>query len=153
MLQISVPKVEMGDRGSSILDRTKEEEDLLRRSTKKNKVAASEEEIIMEDTERSTEGEERGRSSYKEATMGFKQKECFGRSEEVDDGSISDDDVIEESMDPCWFGIGMTRDEKWRVQQPWWNSLIIKLVGRSMRSPFMEENPSDVAYECGTTVD
>lgn len=79
------------------------------------------------------EGEKKGhRSTYKDAAISFNGKARLAREEEADDGAIFDDDVIEESIDPSWFGNGMTQEEKWRARQPWWNSPIIKLVVRSI---------------------
>lgn len=48
------------------------------------------------------------------------------------DGEISDDDIIEEGEDMTCFEIGMTREEKVEARRPWTNSLIIKLVERSI---------------------
>lgn len=42
----------------------------------------------------------------------------------VKDGGIEDDEE--------WFGIGMTREEKIKVRRPWRNSLIIKLISKSI---------------------
>lgn len=44
--------------------------------------------------------ENTNRSLYKEAIMGFKRKACVGREEDLEDGEISDDDVVKESTDP-----------------------------------------------------
>lgn len=52
-------------------------------------------------------------------------------------GDISDDDIIEESNNPTWFGMRMTCEEKIEVRIPWCNSLIIKLVGRSIRYHYL----------------
>lgn len=48
------------------------------------------------------------------------------------DGEVFDDDMVEEGDKVTWFGMGMTREEKIAVKRPWRNSLIIKLVGRSI---------------------
>lgn len=56
---------------------------------------------------------------------------------EEGDGKISNDDLIKESMDESWFRMGMTREEKWVARRPWRNSLIIKLVGRSVRYHYL----------------
>lgn len=60
------------------------------------------------------------------------QKEKKYKGEELDDREVSDDDLIEESTDGTSVGMGMTREEKIKVRKPWRNSLIIKLVGRSI---------------------
>lgn len=46
------------------------------------------------------------------------------------EGYISDDDVIEISTDDSWIGVGMTKEEKREARRPWWNNLIIRLMGR-----------------------
>src|SRR3954463_13819301 len=58
--------------------------------------------------------------------------------EEVDDeGNTSDDDLVEEGDGVSWFGMGMTKMEKIEVRRPWRNSLIVKLVGRSVGYQFL----------------
>lgn len=87
----------------------------------------------MEGVEVNLDGEDNNnRSSYRDAAMGFKGEVHKFREVDPEDGAISNDDVVEESSDPSWFGIGMMREEKWRARQPLWNNLIIKLVGRSI---------------------
>lgn len=54
------------------------------------------------------------------------------QDEEDDEGNTLDDDLIEEGDGVWWFGIGMTKTEKIDARRPWRNSLIIKLVGRSI---------------------
>lgn len=112
-------------------DQTKEEEDLLHRRKKRNKGIGMARRSSMEgaDIDMADEGKNT-RSTYKDAAMGFKGKSYTGTNVEIDKGAISNDDVIEESTHRSWFGIGMIREEKWRVRQPWWKSLIVKLVGR-----------------------
>lgn len=44
--------------------------------------------------------------------------------------AVSDDDEIGEGTDGFWFSMGMTRKVKIEARRPWWNGLIIKLVGR-----------------------
>lgn len=133
--------------GANVGEQLEEEQDLLRRSKRRNKGPLPEREesadgggVSMEGVETSTEADKEatkgpkgsagGRSSYMEAAMGFGGKAYAKGFVEEDDGAVSDDDVIEESTDPSWFGIGMTREEKLRARRPWWNSLIVKLVGR-----------------------
>lgn len=94
--------------------------------------------VNMESEEKSS------RSSYKEVAMRFKGKAHIGRDDDVDHGAISDDDVKEKSRYPSWFGIGMTREEKWRVRKPWWNSLIVKLVGIYRLPLSVAKNTSNV---------
>lgn len=54
-----------------------------------------------------------------------------------DNGSISDDDILEEREDGTWIGMGMTRGEKIVARRPWTNSLIINLIGRSIGYHFL----------------
>lgn len=51
---------------------------------------------------------------------------------EVLDGDVSDDDVIEERDKVTRFGMRMTREEKIAARRAWRNSLIIKLVERTI---------------------
>lgn len=50
----------------------------------------------------------------------------------LNDDDVSADDVVKNRDDPTWFGFGITREEKIEVRRPWRNSLIIKLIGRSI---------------------
>lgn len=52
--------------------------------------------------------------------------------EMMGDVDVSDDDVIKEGEDETWFGIGITNEEKIEARRPWRNSLIVKLIGRSI---------------------
>lgn len=106
-----------GDKKSSHYDQT-EEEDLLRRSKRCNKGVESPSgmegvEVNMENVDVSMESMgNSNRSTYKEVAMGFKGKAKLVREEDLDEGAISNDDVVEESFDPSRFRIGMTREEK-----------------------------------------
>lgn len=51
---------------------------------------------------------------------------------EIENGEISDDDLIKEATNESWFGKRMTCVEKWEASRPWWNNLIVKLEGRSI---------------------
>lgn len=68
--------------------------------------------------------------------MGFCHRECEkeeGDKKDVDDdGDVSDDDVVEDGGDGMWLGMGMTRKEKIETRRPLRNSLITKLVERSI---------------------
>lgn len=128
-----------------------EEEDLLRRNKRRNKGQGFEGGSNTGNMDVNMEVEENNnRSSYKEAAMGVKGRARVSIEVDLDDGAISDDDVMEESTDPSWFQIGMMRDEKWRARQPWWNSLIIKLAGRSIgyHYLYMASDSGDVEDEC-----
>lgn len=72
------------------------------------------------------------KATYKETVMGRKAKEgdqIFGTWL---DGEFSNDDIIKECEDETCIGVGMTHEEKLETRRPWLNSLIIKLVGRSI---------------------
>lgn len=49
------------------------------------------------------------RRSYHDSVLGHGKRYNF-RGEELDDGEIFDDDIIEESSDGSWIGLGMTRE-------------------------------------------
>lgn len=121
--------VSEGDRREGHLDQSEEEEDLLRRSKKRNKVGVKDIDATME--EKNGSGEAR-KTSYKEAAMGMKGKIPLEKMTEEEDENVSDDDVIDKVNDEPSFWIGMTREEKWEAQCPWWNSLIVKLMGWSI---------------------
>lgn len=78
------------------------------------------------------EGGGRGKTSYKDAAMGVQGKERRGLMVEDLEGYISDDDVVKISADDSWVGVGMTNEEKREARRPWWNSLTIKLMTRSI---------------------
>lgn len=69
---------------------------------------------------------------YRDFVMGSKGRVRMDEDGSMDMREIFDDDEIEKSNDRTWFGIGMTWEEKIKAHHPWCNSLIIKLVGRSI---------------------
>lgn len=69
------------------------------------------------------------RRSYQDSVVG--DNKGVPQVDEDVDGDVSDDDVVDEGGE-TWFGIGMTMEEKIATRRPWRNSLIIKLVGRSI---------------------
>lgn len=125
-----------------------EEVDLLRRSTKKTKRDSIEEEDgVMEDAPGMNPGfgidinrapEEQGRGGLQTPegqAMSFRAI-LTGRSEKGskgEDNEVSDDDEAEqedgESDCPV---IKLTKEEKLRMRKPWRNTLIIKVLGRSV---------------------
>lgn len=113
-------------------DASKEEEDILHRSTKRNKGShpfASSSSKGGKDG-RSTSG--KARESYRDSVMGDSSLGDDAAEERDEDGDVSDDDVIEEVDYETWFGMEMTREGKIEVMGAWRNSLIIKLVGRTI---------------------
>lgn len=79
--------------------------------------------------EESINGKEQ-RRSYKDTVLGQKGSSRIVVTGVINDGDVSDDDPIKESMDKIWFGKGMTREEKNEARTPWHNSLMIKIVRR-----------------------
>lgn len=49
-----------------------------------------------------------------------------------EEGAVSDDDIIEECKGATCLSLGMTKAKKIEARRTWWNSLIIKLIGRSI---------------------
>lgn len=68
---------------------------------------------------------------------GVNTNEQCSQEEEDEEGNTSDDDLVEEGDGVSWFGMGMTKMEKMEARRPWRNSLIIKLVGRSIGYQFL----------------
>lgn len=58
-----------------------------------------------------TEPGKEKRRSYRDTVLDSGRRKML-MGEDVDDGEVSDDDIIEESMDKTWLGIGMTKEEK-----------------------------------------
>lgn len=52
------------------------------------------------------------RVTYKDTVMGLNENSQRGETSMAENGEISDDDIIKESFDDSWFGMGMTRKEK-----------------------------------------
>lgn len=115
-------------RGSS-----KEEADILR-SKKRNK---------GEEREATTTGESIGRvgcpmdedvagvrskPTCKDSLTGEQKNNQHEEEFVWEEGEISDDDTLEESVDEALFSMG--REEKMEARRPWKNSLIIKLLGK-----------------------
>lgn len=81
--------------------------------------------------------EEHRRTSYREAMMGINHDTTMEEDDVAYDGDISNDDALDaENRDP-WFAMGMTKAEKYEGMKSWHLSLIIKLVGCSIRYQFL----------------
>lgn len=114
-------------------ERLAEEEDGLKRSKRRNKgVAEASDQVQNDGVTGESAKQTNNKISYKETVTGRVYLMGLGESEDLDDGLISDDDVIEESEDASWFGIGMTKEEKIEARRLWRNSLIVKVIGRSV---------------------
>lgn len=70
-------------------------------------------------------------SSYRDSVLGYGKRRNI-RGKESDYSYVFVDNLIEESTDSTWVGWGMMREEKIEERRPWRNSLIVKLVGRSI---------------------
>lgn len=119
---------------SEDVDLTTEEADLLDRSKRRGKDA---EDVDVQAQGNvggasSTQAKGKAQASYRDTVLGDRDsvRQMSAGFEELDEAEISDDDLVEESNDATWFGVGMTRAEKIEARLPWCNSLIIKLVGR-----------------------
>lgn len=71
-------------------------------------------------------------NSYRGSVVGENGNLEEGKDDPMVDGEVFDDDAIEEGDDEVWFGMGMTREEKLEAYLSRRNSLIIKLIGRSI---------------------
>lgn len=82
---------------------SKEEEDLLEHSQRRSKeqeaieIAQSEEQAVKGST-----GKAEQRRSYRDSLLGYGNRYNI-RGEELDDGEVSDDDIIVESSDGSWI--------------------------------------------------
>lgn len=57
-------------------------------------------------------GKERGKASNKNSVIGNMAKKQMERVGFMNDVGVSDDNLIEDGDDETWFGMGMTREEK-----------------------------------------
>ncbi|XVF65824.1 hypothetical protein PTKIN_Ptkin09bG0281700 [Pterospermum kingtungense] len=83
-------------------------------------------------------------SSFSERKLSFRDKlmggqgrhENFSQSEE--EGFVSDDDevLVDEDEEDCPT-IGLTKREKERIRRPWRQTLIVKVMGRSVGFNFL----------------
>lgn len=108
---------------------SKEEADILRRSKWRNNEADGEAPPDPSQNKRFV--------SYRDSVIGAKEKEDLGQDVMTGDGGISDDDEVEDGDDDTYFGMGMTREEKWEARQRWRNGAIIKLIGKSISYHFL----------------
>lgn len=70
--------------------------------------------------------------SYRDSIVGNQSNQKTVEEDLMVDGDVSNDYPLEDREDDTWFSLGMTREEKLEAHQPWRNSLIVKLVGRSI---------------------
>lgn len=69
--------------------------------------------------------------------MGLKQDAQVENGDKVADGDVSDDGVTEDDGDEPWFSMRMIKEEKYETRRPLSQSLIIKLVERSIGYQFL----------------
>lgn len=106
-----------------------EEADAFRRSKRWNKEGTGEDmDRGKKDEEQCGKGSER--VSYRDSVIGKGRSDHVYGSGLEEEEEVSYDDEIEEGTNGSWFSMGMTHKEKIEARRPWWNSLIIKLVGR-----------------------
>lgn len=113
-------------------DVSEEEVDILQRSTKKAKGSEQSEASSAHEGGDVQDDLGQNKRSYKETVTDEKRSETDEAWDLDDEGEASDDVVVEEGNGSTWFGIGMSKEEKIAARRPWKNSLIIKLVGRSI---------------------
>lgn len=79
-------------------------------------------------------GEEKAteKMSYRDIVMGAGARSNVCVEDFMEDGDVSDDNLIEEVDGESCFRIGMTNEEMLEARRSWRNSVIIKLVGISM---------------------
>lgn len=97
---------------------TTEEEDLLERSKWREKGATGLGTSTSTGTDKTTDDDavkEKCRSYRDFVLESGRWRTLMG--ENIDEGEISDDDIIEESTGGTWVGIGMTREEKIKARR------------------------------------
>lgn len=108
------------------------EEDILRRTESRNKDGGNCMDIFYERREEmSSEEKAKEKMSYRDTFMGTGARSNVCEEDFMNNSDISEDDLIEEGDDESCFGMGMTK-EKLEARRPWHNSIIIKMVGRSI---------------------
>lgn len=115
-------------------DLSKEEEDTFRRSKRRSRDPSDDyaSHYTMGDTSTGASVDGTDKVSYRDKVARKKIRTIWEEVDPMDEGEISDDDLIEEGDGVTWFGVGMTRDEKIEARRPWRNSVIIKVVGRTV---------------------
>lgn len=116
---------------------TTEEEDLLQRSTKRTKENHNPPDPPKEDQGQPNTRQGKGASSYRDKVKESISVDHSTQEDDDDEGNTSDDDLVMEGDGVSWFGMRMTKTEKIEARRPWRNSLIIKLVGRSVGYQFL----------------
>lgn len=113
--------------------RSPEKADTFRRSKRRNR-EPPDEFTYYQRGESSTVAFEKGgaKASYRDMVVGKKSQTMFDKMEELDDGMVSNYDLVEEGDGKTWFGMCMPREEKIKARRPWCNSVVIRMVGRSV---------------------
>lgn len=119
---------------------TMEEEHILERSKRRNKGTGSAEEHHGEAGASSEATHGPRKASYRDSVMGSQSQADMEGMDYMEAGNVSDDDLIEESTDDSWLGVGMIRDEKIEDRLPWSNNVIIKLVGHSIGYNYISQH-------------
>lgn len=71
------------------------------------------------------------RASYGDKVVGKKRCTLWEEMEALEDDMISNDDLIKEDR-VTLFGMSMTHEEKIEARQPWYNNVIVMVIGRSV---------------------
>lgn len=58
-------------------------------------------------------------AAYKKSVTGRRENYMMNERGAINEGDISDDDIIEVREDQTWFGMGMSREEKIEIRRPW----------------------------------
>ncbi|XP_038687586.1 uncharacterized protein LOC119986972 [Tripterygium wilfordii] len=128
-------------------ERSQEETDLLERSNKKVKTGdngggADPTDTVMasrvEETQRGEGGGQSPKTSFRDKLMGRMGAGNLSHEEEYDD-SVSDDEeeAMEEEEETDCPVIRVSKKEKRRLRSPWRQTLIIKILGRSIGYNFL----------------
>lgn len=94
-----------------------EEEDLLQRSTRCCKVRHDPPDPSRGDLGQTSENPKGERTSYRDMARGDRGKEQELEEEVDDEGNTSDNNLVEEGDGVTWFGMGMTKMEKFEARQ------------------------------------
>ena len=105
-----------------------DEEDNLRRSTKRVRSRVIYVENLLSDPEMM--GKELPNPSFKDKLLSVQP--LAGDQETMDWFLEEEDEDLEEEEDPCCPKLRLTREEKIRIRSSWRQTLIIKLLGRSI---------------------
>lgn len=111
---------------------SEEEKDILQRSTKRSKESYDTTDPPIGDLGDTSTESGAPRRSYRDTVIGDASCGHKTQEEEDEEGNTSNNDVVEERDNETWFGMRMTKEEKFEPRKQWRNSLTIKLVERTV---------------------